>query len=479
MRILFERFKMDESFVECLFGFKPEEISQTEKTTILFHDNLSLLTQTSPCFFEVFYDGESCDLLAFASLCENFFFQKFTYCVHPNMGIKETNKVRMWIEKCQQIQWQSHCEASDFQDFGIKAFSNLCQGLHREFDGTSFHHMQGCCQGIPAVICGAGPSLKNSIPFLQEQDNRGLVFAGGAALGSLTRLGVQIHVATGVDPDPSYERDLIQGSCEVPFFYPSRCQPSLVDVMQGPLFQVPSNPGYSLASWIEESIFFDGGWTAATFSTALAVHLGCNPILFVGVDLSCPPDKVPQEEGFFWEDSEKGTLWTKKDWVLSARWIEGLVGKHPEVKFCQIAGGITLAGVQQVSWEAMSSQYDCQGLVQMLSSFWTKSNVLNTKIEIVQASLEKSYACVQALLDLYEQNYPKNPEEKGLFVLALFDLEEELFYQKVLAPIWRFWRFSIERNLMDAYARGLNRLLFFKNVLQQYRICLCQKSCLK
>ncbi len=40
-------------------------------------------------------------------------------------------------------------------------------------------------QGIPAIICGAGPSLKNSAPFLSSFANKSVIFAGGSAISAL------------------------------------------------------------------------------------------------------------------------------------------------------------------------------------------------------------------------------------------------------------------------------------------------------
>lgn len=462
------------SDVLCLFGFNPEEIPQEDKTYVFFGSHPCI---ERPDVVQIFYAEGECDYSSFSSFCEERFFQVFSYHIHPRLTARERDLALNAQAKCEQIQWHSHCLASDVQDFGLKAFMNLVKSRDRVFDGSSFADLKGVFQGVPAFVCGAGDSLAPAMPHLKER--KGLVFAGGAALGLLTKSGVEIDIAAGIDPDPDIKRNTLHGSLGAPFFYPSRCKADLVDAMQGRLFQVPSNPGYPLASWFEELEGFDGGWTAVTFCAALAVHFGCNPIVFVGADLSSPLTVPSLEKGFLFEDPVRGKVWTKKDWVLSARWLEGLIAENPRICFESASCGLTIRGTKEFSWEVCQERYDLDFYRNLLVRVWKKQERGEEKWKELEDSLERAGRHLQELLLWYERIYPADPRGKGGYVLALFDLEEELAHQKILAPLWRFWRFSLEKDIAESCAKELNRLLFFMRVIEQYRSALCQEPCAK
>lgn len=461
--------------VICLWGFSLEEVKSLEEKSLIFFTR----EFSSDLFPKVYYDGLVCDLEYFQSLCEKEVFRTFFYVIHPTLPDEEKEIAEKWASRCQLVEWQVQLAASDYQDFGIKVFQNLCQMRKRSFDEKSFTLMRNIFSNIPAFICGAGPSLEKEIDNLKEARNQGLIFAGGAALGSLGRLGVPIHIAAGIDPDPNYDKVLMHNAFEAPFFYQSRFASSLLETVQGPLFQVANNPGYALESWLQEQESFDGGWTVSTFCTAIAVHLGCNPIVFVGMDLSYG-SKGDQEKGVIFQDPLQGNIVTQKDWILASKWLEEMTSLHKEYDFYTVSDkGLFIEGVKKVSFaevkeEALSTEVDSEGLVHLLRSFWTPSERCSRKMVALEKSLERSLAYIDALLQLFEKHYPKDPTGKGEFVLNLLDLQEEEAYQKILMPVWNVWQFPLHRQIVDPYAREVNQLVFFKKVLQEYRMCICK-----
>lgn len=89
--------------------------------------------------------------------------------------------------------------------------SYLAGGLHSRF------------KGIPAIICGAGPSLAKNIHLLPEFKDKALIIAGGTAVGVLNGNGIDPHFTIGVDPFPSsFSRLLAYTSFEAPFAYKPR-----------------------------------------------------------------------------------------------------------------------------------------------------------------------------------------------------------------------------------------------------------------
>ncbi len=111
--------------------------------------------------------------------------------------------------------------------------------------------------------------------------------------------------------------------------------------------------------------------------------------------------------------------------------------------------------------------------MQVLSSFWKQSKGVEEKVDLLKKSIERTLGFVDKLIMLFEKEYPKDPSSKGEFVINLFELYDEIVYQEMLEPLWQVWQFPMGRKWTDAYAREINRLLFFKKALQEYRNCIC------
>jgi hypothetical protein len=146
----------------------------------------------------------------------------------------------------------------------------------------------GACDGLPAFICGAGPSLDASIGKLAEIAPSGVVLAADSALRALDKRGIGVDFVLSVDA-----RKL-----------PSKCLPPTGPVPARLVLASKSPPAWQQA--VEESrLYFLSGsqltedWLASSgvSKTAIAVHencgitglelalhLGCRPICLFGMD---------------------------------------------------------------------------------------------------------------------------------------------------------------------------------------------------
>jgi len=95
--------------------------------------------------------------------------------------------------------------------------------------------LRGKFEGVPAIICGAGPSLERQLPLLRRLSDRALLIGCGSALTALTHHNLFPHVAGGLCPDPMEgQRFWHNEGQEVPFFFRTRIDHDALDAIHGP-----------------------------------------------------------------------------------------------------------------------------------------------------------------------------------------------------------------------------------------------------
>ena len=59
--------------------------------------------------------------------------------------------------------------------------------------------LRGVANGLPIILCSAGPSLHNELGLLRELQHRAILIAADGALAALVRAGIRPHLVTAVD----------------------------------------------------------------------------------------------------------------------------------------------------------------------------------------------------------------------------------------------------------------------------------------
>jgi len=147
----------------------------------------------------------------------------------------------------------------------------------------------GALRGLPALVCGAGPSLDVSIGKLAQSAGDAVIFSADSALRALARQGVRADFAVSID------------AAKVP----EKCVPANLPPERVVLASV-SPPGWQKALPVQTTFFLSShqltdDWFA-TFGAArtdlsvvescgstaleLACFLGCDPIYLFGMDLA-------------------------------------------------------------------------------------------------------------------------------------------------------------------------------------------------
>ncbi|WP_059359182.1 motility associated factor glycosyltransferase family protein [Parachlamydia acanthamoebae] len=331
---------------------------------------------------------------------------------------------------------------------------------------------------VPAIICGAGPSLKHSLEALKGLSDRALIFAGGSALNALDAAEITPHLGAGIDPNAEqYERLNRHQGYEVPFFYRNRLFYGAFQQIHGPRLYITGSGGYDISEWFEEKFgldttFFDEGHNVVNFSTQIAHAMGCNPIIFVGMDLAytdlqayadgvlkdaqVTPQQIVETEdfdnaAFLKKDIFGKPIYTMWKWVAESDWIASFAEEHPETAFFNATeGGLGFEGIQNqslayIAEKYLKTRYNLKdrifGEIQNSQMPQVTELAVREAIEEIQTSLRN---CVEHL-DILIQDAQELSEkiekghevphqmQSGRAALAETDLAEEPAYEYILA----------------------------------------------
>lgn len=142
----------------------------------------------------------------------------------------------------------------------------------------------------PAVLVSTGPSLIKNIHFLKDIQDKVIIIAVAQALRPLLAYDITPDFITSVDfgePNMGHLKGLMDS--EVPLVCLNRTYAPLVREYKGTKIIVATPmPGYekTAAGILSCKGTLDQGGSVAHMSLGLAYHLGCNPIMIIGQDLS-------------------------------------------------------------------------------------------------------------------------------------------------------------------------------------------------
>lgn len=247
---------------------------------------------------------------------------------------------------------------------------------------TNFQRLKGSFdargkfEGVPAVICGAGPSLEKAIPTLHSLSEKALVFGGGSAITALTKAGVKPHFAIALDPnDEEFDRLKQAEYFEGPFLLAPRLHCDVLYTTNGPFGYLKSDTGGLIENYLEDELKITGdavgpdlgeeAFSVTTLALSYAYAMGCNPIIFAGVDLAYTggvryaggveaeetPKQDPRalEQRTLRKDIDGNEVETLLKWVMESDCIASFAKKHPEATFLNCTeGGLGFAVIKNL-----------------------------------------------------------------------------------------------------------------------------------
>lgn len=273
----------------------------------------------------------------------------------------------------------------EYLQWGAGFYLNFYQNLLTLADSYLGNSLFGQFHGVPAIICGAGPSLAKQLPLLQVLKDNALIFAGGSSLNALNAAGIQPHFGAGIDPNAmQFVRLSTNQAYEVPFFYRQRLYHKAYLMIHGPRLYITGAGGYDTVDYFDEQLglsaeFFDEGHNVVNFCLQIAHAMGCDPILFVGMDLAFTGLKAyapgvvedaglslpeilegegDEESPLLRQDIYGAPIYTLWKWIAESQWIGNFALDHTTVRlFNCTEGGLGFPHVANVDLKSTAQRY--------------------------------------------------------------------------------------------------------------------------
>lgn len=353
-----------------------------------------------------------------------------------------------------------------YRDFGIPQLMNVFSNLLASKNVRSGEALFGQFAHIPAIICGAGPSLEAHLTQLKGLENRALIFGGGSALVPLSDNDIPIHFAVALDPESPQQRFLKHTYYEVPLFYQNQLSHSIFLMHQGPKLCLGENGSFPLEEWLDLPLSYcDVGWNVATYATQIAYQLGCNPIIFVGMDLCVTKEKAYagemeelRDNPIVYQNRYGNSVTTRLDFLMAKQWLESFAHTHMERTFLNAtSGGLILEGIKDVPLNIPPLSYDLKAKVHhaiMRTPLLDLSHVPKKLCEI-EVSMNQ---CMDSLSSFREM-----------------ECESEIFYQYHLLPLWNVWKYLLQTEEIVVAMKNpliekrVQQIVFFQKVTKNFK----------
>ena len=408
----------------------------------------------APEAIEILSDPQVHIALGASDLAEKFPLQRIEVLSLPSRKGRRFQTLRLAILRKTALSYALRLD----RVHGYQPFQNFSKNLCRLPQSFYANRLKNAFCGTPAIVCGAGPSLKEAIPLLRQLDGSALLIAGGSTLAALSSQGVFPHFGMAIDPNlEEYRRLKNSFAFDVPLLYSTRVFPAIFQTCNGPFGYMRSGIGGISEIWMEEELglldpligeqLSPESISVTAICVAWAQFLGCDPIFLSGVDLAYTGKKrysegvgVEEEVLFSRLDEEKSAadriikrkdrngnlVYTAVRWVMESASLSYFAKKHKEVRFFNTTeGGIGFKDIPYLS------------LAEAKEKFLSQSSDLRGKVqkEIDQAPMPpNTEAIIAEKMDELKQSLDRvighlevlAGKKRGSAPLAELELEEEM-----------------------------------------------------
>lgn len=176
--------------------------------------------------------------------------------------------------------------------FGGQMLANSVSNLPSLLKGAPLRALRGRFKDIPAICIAAGPSLNQALPLLKRVKNT-LLIACDSAVGSLLGAGIRPHIVATADIHPANIAKLkpnMEKLCASILAFGVESNPENVHSFLGSRQVGMTAYSKLVLDWLDAELNLQCAVPPMTSVTHLAVSLamamGADPIVLVGVDLA-------------------------------------------------------------------------------------------------------------------------------------------------------------------------------------------------
>jgi len=330
-----------------------------------------------------------------------------------------------WKDLIERQHNAAHAIASDAAEFGVPVMRHMKANFEKPIRSL----VKDSLKGVPAVICGAGPSLEKNGHLLKEWKGKAFLIAAGSAINAME---VAPDLAVALDPHIPLIR---KKHLSTPLCLQSRMHPDSWRGITGEAFYIPDSH-FAFDAWLTKAEPLDTGWTSGNAGVAVAEYLGCAPIVLIGMDYCYRGEKKYANQKSTLEaplvqatDAQGRKVWTQRDWLLAIQWLEMKKGMN-------VSEGMEIKG-----WGPLKE------FCGVVSDKW--------KGPLVQIERWKEWT--ESL-----KRCKENPDG-------------EIVQELLLEPLWQIWAPLFERELMEdkhpipmKEKLTIQKALFFSQVVEEH-----------
>ncbi|MBI5346759.1 MAG: motility associated factor glycosyltransferase family protein [Chlamydiae bacterium] len=340
-----------------------------------------------------------------------------------------------------------------------KLFINFLKNVKKLPTSFYLNKLKDQFKNIPAIICGAGPSLDLSIKLLSKLKSQALIIAGGSAIAALTKQGISPHFGVVIDPnEEEYLRMKKNMDPSIPMLYSTRVHPDVFKTFKGSFGYFKAEIGGKSETWLDKALnlqeelldkeLLDRSLSVTSTCIAIAAYLGCSHIILNGVDLAFSNQKLyadgvidPKDNKLNLanlisiQDKNKKPSFTSITWMMEGDNISQWAQKSKHKLIDATPFGYELKGVKKMSLEdffkkSLPNKLDLNNHLQ--SSIQKASFDNLPSVDLLIEKLKGSFLRSQELiLQIIEENSSCGEDSAKTIVLKL-ELEEEEAYQYFL-----------------------------------------------
>ncbi|MCB1114086.1 MAG: motility associated factor glycosyltransferase family protein [Chlamydiia bacterium] len=390
----------------------------------------------------------------------------------------------------------------EYVKYGVSFFRNFYFNILKLPKSKPADQLWGKFKKVPAIICGAGPSLKKQLKLLEGIKDKALLIAGGSSLNALSHGGVLPHFSTALDPNQEQAKRIETNKAQhLPFFYRTRTHIQAMDLIKGPKLYVVGSGGFDVSDYFEERLglnpeFIDEGHNVINFLCEIVTRLGCDPVIFVGLDLAytdmqCYSEGVIKDVKLSSETLPKTAIKHQKangeeiltewKWLGEAKWLQKYAEEHPKTKFINATeGGLGLDGVEEMSLKSAIKKYlkkpyrldmRLHRAIDQAKFKKVTPQKVRKLLEELLSSLENCIEILELIRNDADKRIKKNPlaPPDAKVPLKEMELMDEVGYQYVLDIFNHVWA-AIQNN--ELRQLRLNRDKLSKKEIEKKKLTL-------